>query len=417
MAVESITAHKLRSFLVTLGIIIGITAVLVNAAMVEGFRTYFEGQIQTLGSNFVTIRPASSIGLLGPQLEADALLDTYLFDSVRRLPYVDEATAARTTYATIKYLGEESNIIIVGTEPGYLEAKNRVMLAGQPLTIQDRFNVVLGDLVMSSATRRPLSLMATVELTVTVDGKEVTEEFRVKGIVEEPKPGIGIGLVYIPVRTLNSMLGGEGFNEITLIASDSMHIDTVEAEAKQMLDRLLKVPPARQAAASEEGGALFGIIPAMSEQKETVYTIRTESDILDISNNITSMIQLALVAIAGISLLVGGIGIANVMLVTVSERTREIGVMKAVGAKNRHVLTAFLIEACVIGLLGGILGMIVAAAASFTVVPMLFDVPGSLPLEWTGIAIGICLAISLLSGLYPAIRASKMDPVEALRSE
>src|SRR4030042_144021 len=285
------------------------------------------------------------------------------------------------------------------------------MLAGQPLTIQDRFNVVLGDLVMSSATRRPLSLMATVELTVTVDGKEVTEEFRVKGIVEEPKPGIGIGLVYIPVRTLNSMLGGEGYNEITLLASDTMYIDTVEDEAKQMLDRLLKVPPARQVTASEKEGALFGIIPAMSEKKETVYTISTESDILDISNNITSMIQLALVAIAGISLLVGGIGIANVMLVTVSERTREIGVMKAVGARNRMVLMVFLFEACVIGLLGGILGLVLATIASFTSVPLLFDVPGSLPLEWAAIAIGICLAISLLSGLYPAIRASKMDQI------
>ncbi len=102
------------------------------------------------------------------------------------------------------------------------------------------------------------------------------------------------------------------------------------------------------------------------------------------------------------------------MLVTVRERTREIGVMKAVGAKNRHVLITFLFESCVIGLLGGILGMGVAAAAAFTAVPILFDVPGSLPLEWTGIAIGI------LSGYKPVVRplsrlrASKMDPVEAL---
>ncbi|HUV52272.1 MAG TPA: ABC transporter permease, partial [Dehalococcoidia bacterium] len=296
-------------------------------------------------------------------------------------------------------------------------AKNRTMLAGQPLTIQDRFNTVLGDSVMSSATRRPLSLMATVELTVTVDGQEVTEKFRVKGIVEEPKPGIGVGLVYIPIRTLNSMLGGEGYNEITLISSDPRYIDTVEMEARQMLDRLLNVPPVRQVMTSEGDGALFGIIPSISEQKESVYMIRTEADILDISNNITSMIQLALVAIAGISLLVGGIGIANVMLVTVSERTREIGVMKAVGARNRMVLMVFLFEACVIGLLGGVLGLVLATIASFTSVPLLFNVPGSLPLEWAAIAIGICLAISLLSGLYPAIRASKMDPVEALRSE
>ena len=185
-----------------------------------------------------------------------------------------------------------------------------------------------------------------------------------------------------------------------------------------MLDRLLKVSAGT--AASSTGGKNkrdIRLVPAPFEAETEGIPITTQADVLSISNNITSMIQLALVAIAGISLLVGGIGIANVMLVTVAERTREIGVMKAVGAKNRHVLAAFLFEACVLGLLGGILGLAIAAAVSFTVVPLLFDVSGSLPLEWAAIAIGICLAISVLSGLYPALRASRMDPVEALRSE
>ena len=416
MAVESITAHKLRSFLVTLGIIIGITAVLANAAMVEGFRAYFEQEIQTLGSNFVTIRPASSIGLMGPQFQEEDLLETYLFDSVRRLPYVVDATAARTSYGTIEFMGEEANVFIVGVEPGYLEAKNRNMVAGEPLSSQDRFNMVIGDSVMSSASRRP-SLMSSVELTVAVDGQEVTESFRIKGIIEEPQPGLGIGAVYLPIRTLNSILGTEGYSEITLLAGDAEDIDIVRDEAQQTLDRLLGVPPERQFETVDEERALFGLMPTLQESTERPYRITTEADILDISRNVTSMIQLALVAIAGISLLVGGIGIANVMLVTVAERTREIGVMKAVGAKNRHVLTAFLFEACVIGLLGGVLGLGMATAASFTMVPLMFDVPGSLPLVWAAIAIGICLAISLLSGLYPAMRASRMDPVEALRSE
>ncbi|MBE0481588.1 MAG: ABC transporter permease, partial [Dehalococcoidia bacterium] len=116
MAVESITAHKLRSFLVTVGILIGVTAVLVNAAMVEGFRSYFEQQMQALGSNFVTIRPASSIGLLGPQLKQDDVLAPYLYDSVRRLPYVDKATASRMSYGTVKYMGESQNVILLGVE-------------------------------------------------------------------------------------------------------------------------------------------------------------------------------------------------------------------------------------------------------------------------------------------------------------
>ena len=417
MAVDSITAHKLRSLLVTLGILIGITAVLVNAAMVQGFRTYFEQQIQVLGSNFVTIKPGSSYGLLGSPLEEEDLLEPYLFSSVRRLPYVEGATASRTAYATIKYMGEEANVFIVGAEPGYLEAMNREMLAGEPLTTQDSFNAVLGNSVMSSLPHRTFSLMSHFEVTIVLNGKEISEKFRVKGIVKEPEPGMGIGIIYVPIRTLNYMMGNEGYTAITLIAADSKYIDTVKEEAQQMLNRLLKIRPVQQLAAQEKNQEVFGLVPAPFEAEKKEYRITTQADVLNISNNITSMIQLALVAIAGISLLVGGIGIANVMLVTVSERTREIGVMKAVGAKNRHVLAVFLFEACVLGFLGGILGLAIAAAVSFTAVPLLFDVPGSLPLGWAAIAIGICLAISVLSGLYPALRASRMDPVEALRSE
>ena len=417
MAVESITAHKLRSFLVTLGILIGVTAVLVNAAMVQGFRSYFDQQIQALGSNFVTIQPGSAYGLLGATTKENDLLAPYLYDSVRRLPYVDEATADRTAFGTIKYMGEEVNVLIVGTEPGYLETMNREMLTGEPLTVQDSFNAVLGDSIQGSFQQKILVLMSHFGLTVMVNNQEVSETFRVKGIVNEPQPGFGMGILYVPIKTLNSMMGNEGYNAIVLTTADAKYVDTIKVEAQQMLNRLLKVRAEQQLGTEGESEAIFGILPAPFQAHSKEYKITTQEDVLAISNSISTMIQLVLVAIAGISLLVGGIGIANVMLVTVSERTREIGVMKAVGAKNRHIAIAFLFEACVIGLLGGILGMAIAAAAAFTVVPLLFDVPGSLPLQWAGIAISICLTISLLSGLYPALRASSMDPVEALRSE
>lgn len=417
MAVDSITAHKLRSFLVTLGILIGITAVLVNAAMVQGFRVYFEKQIQTLGSNFVTIQPGSAYGLFGSTTKQNDLLAPYLYDSVSRLPHVDKATADRTVFGTIKYMGEEVNVFIAGVEPGFLETTNREILAGESLTAQDSFNAVLGDSIQGYFQQRAFVLMSHFELTVTVNNQEVTEEFRVKGIVKVPQPDFGMGVIYVPIKTLNSMMGNEGYSAIVLTTADVKYVDTIKVEAQQMLNQLLKIRPEQQTVTEEESKELYGILPAPFQSQPKEYKITTQEDVLGISNNITSMIQLALVAIAGISLLVGGIGIANVMLVTVSERTREIGVLKAVGAKNRHILIAFLFESCVIGLLGGILGMVVAAIASFTTVPLLFDVPGSLPLEWAVIAIGICLAISLLSGLYPALRASRMDPVEALRSE
>lgn len=414
MAVDSVIAHKLRSLLVTLGILIGITAVLVNASMVEGFQDYFEQEIQTLGSNFVTITPGARYSrLLGVQ---GGDLEEHLFDSLRRLPHVEKATAARETLGTIKYMGKEESVMVIGVEPGYLVAKNREVLLGAPLTQQDTFNAVVVSSVMSGSSHTPMCLMCPFELTLTVDGEEVTEKFRVKGVVEEIMSPLGIGYVYLPISTLNSMLGEEGYTEITLTASDIEHVDVVEEEAREMLDRLLQVEPHRELEAPQED-MLFGMFPRLEQEETEEYTITTQVDIIDISNEVTWRIQLALVAIAGISLLVGGMGIANVMLVTVGERTREIGIMKAVGAKNQHVLILFLLEAGIIGLTGGILGLAIAAALSYTMIPLLMNVPGVLPWEWAGIALGISLSIGVLSGLYPALRASRMAPVEALRYE
>lgn len=414
MAVDSVFAHKLRSILVTLGILIGITAVLGNAAMVKGFQAYFEQEIQTLGSNFVTITAGARYSRLTATQRED--LGEHIFDSLSRLPHVEKATAARDTWGTIKYMGEEEDVIVTGVEPGYLETKNRDMLLGSPIVPQDRFNAVVSDSVMRGSSNTPMCLMCPFEITVTVDGEEVTEKFRVKGVVEEPQSLLGIGAVYLPISTLNSMLGKEGYTEITLTASDIEQVDVVEEEAREMMDRLLQVEPHRELDIPQEDGS-FSMFPQLVEEEPEEYYIVTQVDIIDISNEITSRIQLALVAIAGISLLVGGMGIANVMLVTVGERTREIGIMKAVGAKNRHVLILFLLEAGLIGLTGGILGLAIAAAASYTLVPLLMNVPGVLPGEWAGIALGISLSIGVLSGLYPALRASRMAPVDALRYE
>ncbi len=414
MAVDSITAHKLRSFLVTLGILIGITAVIGNAAMVEGFQAYFEGQMQSLGSNFVTIRPGSAMGLMGPKLQESELLDVRIFDSVRQLPYVDDATASRTTFGTIKYGDEEATVFIIGAEPGYLNARNREMVTGEPLRPQDVRNAVIADNTLQSSTP---ALMTHFDLTISTDEGDVTERFRIKGIVEGVDTGVDIGIVYIPIRTLNTILGEEGYDEITLFAANVEDIDKVEAEATETLDRLLHVEPNRNPEEEDKQSEGFMGISMNVPTAQREYVITTQEDVLQISEDISSMIQMALVAIAGISLLVGGIGIANVMLVTVSERTREIGVMKAVGAKNRQVLIAFLFEAGFIGLLGGLLGLALAALGTYTLVPIMFDVPGALPIQWVAIAVGISLAISVLSGLYPALRASRMDPVEALRTE
>lgn len=417
MTVDSISAHKLRSILITLGILIGISGVLVNVSMVKGVNAYFEKRMEALGSGFVTIEPGSreesSYGM-----ETGAL-ERHVFDAVRRLPYVEEATASRQAWATISYGDKENAVMVRGIEPGYLSAKNREMLAGASLVPQDRFNAIVDESVMRQVFHGSADLMTPFDLTITRDnGEQVTERFRIKGVVEASLSGmLGISAVYIPVGTLNQMLEKEGYTEITLLASDMDHIETVKEEAVEVLDRLFKVAPSRIPETSQKQGFLGIATPWTEEEERKEYYITTQSDVLDISREVTGKIQLALVAIASISLLVGGIGIANVMLVTVVERTREIGVMKAVGAKDWHVLTMFLMEAGIIGLAGGVIGVGMATALSYTLLPLFLQVPGVLPLEWVGIALGISLGIGIISGLYPAIRASRMDPVEALRHE
>jgi ABC-type antimicrobial peptide transport system permease subunit len=126
-------------------------------------------------------------------------------------------------------------------------------------------------------------------------------------------PAIGMGVIYVPIKTLNSMMGDEGYSAIVLTTSNVKYIDTIKAEAQQTLDQLLKVPPEQQITTGEENKGLYGILPAPFQSQTRAYQITTQEDVLGISDKITSMIQLALVAIAGISLLVGGIGIMNIM--------------------------------------------------------------------------------------------------------
>jgi hypothetical protein len=209
----------------------------------RAFEITSSSRLQSLGSNFVTIQPGSAYGLFGSTTKQNDLLEPYLYDSVSRLPYVDAATADRQTFGTINYMGEQATVIVVVTEPGYFKTMKREMLVGETLTSQDTFNAVLADSAQGSFKRRAFVLMSNFDLTVTVNGKNVTQTFRVKGVVKALQPDIGMGIIYVPIITLNSMMGDKGYTAITLTTSNVKYIDTIKVEAQQMLDRLLKVRP------------------------------------------------------------------------------------------------------------------------------------------------------------------------------
>lgn len=426
MAVSTIKAHKVRSILTTLGVLIGVTAVLGNVAMAKGFNAFLDEEIRGLGANFVAIQSPQGGVVTGGGLQSgeEQYFDEHTYETLSDLPHVEGATAGRGALGTVRYMDEEKDLVVSGVKHGYWEARDIEILEGDSLGHQDKFTAVVSKPVVEEEFKKPIVVFSTIEITLRTDTQEeVTEEFKVRGICGELGEFNPMEIdVYIPISTFNDMTDEEGYTDIGLFAEDEDHVGAVKMEAIKTLDRLLKVEPKRtfeREVTQEEVNPLTGGFKAeeaVAEEREN-YTITSQDDVLTFAHNISSTFNLLFIGIASISLLVGGIGIANIMLVTVAERTREIGVMKAVGAKNRDVLLLFLLEAGLIGLIGGAVGLGFGHLFAQILVPALLDIKGILPLEWVGIALGLSFGVGVTSGFYPALRASRMDPVEALSYE
>ncbi len=435
MATDTIQAHKLRSMLTTLGVLIGVGAVLSNVAMLGGFDAFFEEQLESMGANFVQIQAGDPVErqLSGGE---EFYFEEHIFESLSRIPNLRAATASRETMASVKFRGGEERVLVRGVKPGHFEALGMEFIEGTGFGSQDDYVIVVDEEFKEYTFPRPMAVGSMLDVTLMSTGVQASERFKVKGVFESEGGGMFdtgamMGTVYIPISTMNDMLGKEGYTSIGLYATDSELVDTVQEDAMNIIDRQLRLPPIREAEIEEpksEDGGSGGFLSseAMEEQasefqsllgEREEYSIITSQEILGFANEISSAIELLFIGIASISLVVGGIGIANIMLVTVSERTQEIGVMKAVGAKNEDVLMIFLLEAGLIGLIGGLIGLGVAFGAAKTFIPYFIGFQGVIPISWVGIAMGLSFAVGVISGLYPAWRAAQMDPVEALSYE
>ncbi len=435
MATDTIQGHKLRSMLTTLGVFIGVGAVLTNVAMMGGFDMFFREQLSGMGANFVQVQAGNPFQREMPGGE-EAHFEEHVYESLSRLPNLRASTASREAYGTLRYRGGEEGVLVRGVKPGYFDAIETEVVEGAEFGPQDKFTIIVGNDLKEYIFDRPMAVGSTVDMTLMTADVQATEEFKVKGVHGGggsmfSSAGGMMSVVYIPVSTINDLVGAEGYTSIGLYAESSDTVDKVQREASDTLDRVLRLPPIRtveqneKKTTSDEGGGYLSeqaqeqrmseFQSMMGERDE--YSIISSQEILGFAEEVSSAIELLFIGIASISLLVGGIGIANIMLVTVSERTREIGVMKAVGAKNWDVLMVFLLEAGLIGLIGGSVGLGFAYGAANTIIPYLLGFPGVIPIEWVGIALGLSFAIGVLSGLYPAWRAAQMDPVEALSYE
>ncbi|MBS2962555.1 ABC transporter permease [Actinocrinis puniceicyclus] len=400
-ALRGLRANKLRSGLTTLGILIGVGAVILLIAVGQGSGAAVQARISSLGSNLLTVtRQAGGFGRAaatrtGTQSKVSNLTvaDAQLLAASDQDPDVSVVAPVASTSATATFEGATTTINqIVGTYPAYLPISNDTVAAGSSFTDEDvnrhRKVVVIGQTVVTN-------LFGTIDpigRTIQLGGVPYT----VVGTLAAKGGGNTFNdpdnVALAPLTTVQDSLTGFGsLSEIAVQARDANSANAAQAEVTSLMLEAHHVT-----AASED------------------FSVTNEATLLSTAASTTQTFTVLLAAVAAISLLVGGIGVTNIMLVTVTERTREIGIRKALGAPRGAILGQFLIEAVLLSVVGGALGVVAGVAGSrFTVdgiKPVL--VPSSILL-----AFGVSAVIGLVFGSLPANRAAKLHPIEALRHE
>ncbi|MGI5179736.1 ABC transporter permease [Dactylosporangium sp. CA-152071] len=395
-ALRAITANKLRSGLTVLGILIGVAAVILLVAVGNGSAQAVQKQIESLGTNTLTVTAGGGGGARGAAATTSTALTMDLVPALSdkdEAPHVRSVSPVVTGSQSATYEGTDHTIAqFVGTYPGYVAASNFKVDKGALFTdedVKDSRKIVL---IGKTVAEELFGAVDPLSKQITVSGKL----FTVVGVLAD-KGGTGFtdpnDVAIAPVTAVQESLTGYGsLNQLLVQATAPEDVSDAQGEVTAILNAKLNI----------------------TGSSTSAYRIQNASQLLETRANTAETFTLLLGAVAGISLLVGGIGITNIMMVTVTERTREIGIRKALGAPKRTILTQFLVEATVLSLIGGLLGVAAAVIGSrFTIVsiqPVI--VPSSVFL-----ALGFSVAIGLFFGSYPASRAAGLRPIEALRYE
>ncbi|HEX6976771.1 MAG TPA: ABC transporter permease [Patescibacteria group bacterium] len=398
-AVSTLTHNKLRTGLATLGIVIGIGSVIALVSLGQSSQAAVTSQIQSLGSNLLTVIPgAISSGFVrgaaggATTLTYSDALGILTAPDITTVKNVSPEVSRRTQVTTSK---ANTNTQVIGATPAYSEVRKMEISQGSFITSRDVASMtkvaVLGPTVVTNLFGDGANPIGE---PVRING----QSFRIIGITAS-KGGSGFqnqdDIVYVPLTTAQKQLFGVDY--VTSIS--------VEAKSEDVMTQ-----------AQDEVGYYLLNKHKLSDPALADFTIFSQNDILGAASAITGTFTALLSGIAAISLLVGGIGIMNIMLVTVTERTREIGLRKALGAKKKSIITQFLVESIILTVAGGVIGMIIGIAASY-LISNLINLPFTLSLQSILVAIIVSGGIGILFGWYPARRAANLQPIEALRYE
>jgi putative ABC transport system permease protein len=396
-SLRSIVKNKSRTILTSLGIIIGVTSVILLTSIGNGLKSYINGQFESLGSNLVFIAPGKIFDDTGNFNRNGA--SSYITTSFTQKDYRNIQKELKDSIVLpanmlpnveIKYRNiTVKEKTLIGSSENYGKELNSLPSEGNGTWFTKEDNeknanvVVLGHKVAQDlfGEQNPIGKKILIN----------SKNFKVIGVVDKKGSSFGgpddDNQIYTPFNTVSAITGNEEIQEIVVRVSSQANIEDAKEKIKEIL---------------------------MEKYKEDAFSVFDSSQLLNSINSIISVLTIGLTGIAAISLIVGGIGIMNIMLVSVTERTREIGLRKAIGAYPRAILIQFLIEAVILSCLGGLFGILLGFLGTLAINPFF---PAKLTLSSVILAFGVSSIVGIVFGVAPANKASKLSPIEALRYE